>query len=481
MVPYLDARPQAQAPDVDDFEDPQRWDPEMDLTKCTDIAGLLHIIHNAGRGLETKLEHYSDSYLRLQKLSNMLRHAETKLRLKTTCFNTSVGEELFTSSGLQRFRAQCYTDRWTTVADCVIHMSKDLKAALDWGWSLTSYRFGDSSALPSEEDHADYLSRLDLIDDALVNRYWWSYWNMLQKLAGILVEATAWAESCPCHSDLLRDIRSGAYDDGKGGVGRGSLADIARAALKCPLRGRRCAELASGDFQTFIDKLCNQQAGLILLDMDSSLTDDQKMMIMRDFERGRQHLITQFTIKLSNWAEGRWHMHGMAHHDPVKAYACYLKTLDSTDDHPLLLELRDKDLEEERKLFERVKGCLASELTPRQCVKLRVMIARCRLAPSAERKGERPHAVVHKDMKRCPNHSCALVSLANTFPEISQFVTKDSLNLMSFAKTMQQVRHGRDACRKLGFADHPGSKAVSKGRGPLHFTVIYRADAWSKC
>ena len=302
---------------------------------------------------------------------------------------------------------------------------------------------------------------------------------MLQNLSMILIEATAWAESCPCHGDLLREIRSGDYDNGMGGKGSGTLAKVLREAQECPLRGRRCAELAAGDFQTFIDKLFKQQASLILLDMDTSLTDSQMMMIMQDFERGRQHLITQFTLKLSNWEEGHWHMYGIAHFNPQKAFACFTKALNSSDDHPLLLELRSKDLEEDRALFEQVKGCLDVEHT--QAQKLRALIARLRLAPSAERPGERLHAVIHKEVKRCPNHSCALVSLANRFPEISEFIKADPQNLINFAKTMQQIRTGRAACCSLGFSDHPhGMKAAHNGRDPVRNEIIYRSDAYSK-
>ena len=478
MVPYIDAAPPAQAPDADDFEDlPPLWDPEVDLGGCTEIPGLLHIIHNAGRGLEKKLLEYGDSYLRLQKVSNMLRKAESKQRLQSTCFNTSVGEELFAAS-IKRFSAQCYNDRWTTVADCVMKMSAEVKSALDWGWSLRSYRFGVSSELPTDESHEDFASRLDLIDDALVNRFWWSYWNMLQRLAHILVETTAWAESCPCHGNLRQDIRS--HSDDKGESGTGSLANITREALQCPLRGRRCAELAAGDFQSFIDMLFKQQACLLLLEMDPSLNDGERMRNMKDFERGRQHLITQFTVKLSHWEEGHWHMHGMAHHDQVKAYACYLKSRDSTDDHPLLAHLRDERLEEDRKFYEYFKG-LHDELSEAKCAKIRILIAKMRLTPSAERPGERLHAVVHKEAMRAPHNSIAAISLTNRFPAISQFVTAHPENLVKFAKTVQQLRHGRECARRLGFQNHPLSAAASKdARHPVHYEVVYRADTWSK-
>ena len=178
---------------------------------------------------------------------------------------------------------------------------------------------------------------------------------MLQALARILVEANAWAESCPCHSGLLQDIHSEDYD-------KGVYLKVVRDCLSCPLRGRRCAELAAGDFQMFVDKLFKQQASLILLDMHPSLAESEIMLIMQDFERGRQHLITQLVMKLSNWEEGHWHLYGIAHHNHEKAFACYQKALKSSDNHELLLHLCSQELEEDRLLFEQVQGRLDPEL-----------------------------------------------------------------------------------------------------------------------
>ena len=55
-------------------------------------------------------------------------------------------------------------------------------------------------------------------------------------LTGVLERMSAWVESCPCHSPSLADLL---------GLGHEGYehARESNAALKCPLRARRAAEV----------------------------------------------------------------------------------------------------------------------------------------------------------------------------------------------------------------------------------------------
>mgnify|MGYP003336612714 CR=1 FL=1 len=136
-------------------------------------------------------------------------------------------------------------------------------------------------------------------------------------------------------------------------------------------------------------------------------------------------------------------------------------------------------LREDRELSESVEGRI-DDLAPHQAHELRSIIARLRLAPSAARAGERMHAVAHKEVKRCPHYFEALVSLANRHPEISKYIKDDPDNLMTVAKPLQKIRHGRDACRLLGVSEHPEGKAATSSCDAVHFEIFYRADSCSK-
>ena len=177
---------------VDAPAPPPPADPMTDLSACSDVPGLLHIVHNAGRGLEDQLQHYTEATKRLQVVSKLLRRNETSTRLKTTCFNSAIGEHLWTSSGLDKFSGKCYSDRWGTVACCVVQVTSDMERALEHAWSLEKYRFGRTD--PVREEDSDHSSQIGLVDDTLSAAYWWCYWKMLKSVAKVLKEALEWAE-----------------------------------------------------------------------------------------------------------------------------------------------------------------------------------------------------------------------------------------------------------------------------------------------
>jgi hypothetical protein len=142
------------------------------------------------------------------------------------------------------FDGHCHEERWGTVAACHLKLTDDVEAALRWGWDAGKYLSGRNEHLAMDQaQHLDQdntrESRLDIVDSTIRDPFWWSYWRMMRHIARTLHELLVWAESCACHYELLH--RSSVEDDG-----RVSPA-VRREAERCPLRGLRCPEVASGD------------------------------------------------------------------------------------------------------------------------------------------------------------------------------------------------------------------------------------------
>ena len=83
---------------------------------------------------------------------------------------------------------------------------------------------------------------------------------MLKRVANILKEALEWTEGCACHDKVRHDICTGEHYGGLKVKGNSPLARARKDIVRCPIRGRRCPELAVGDFDVFIVKLFGEQA-----------------------------------------------------------------------------------------------------------------------------------------------------------------------------------------------------------------------------
>ena len=457
---------------------PPPRDPVIDLSRNTDVPGMLHIVHNAGRGLETQLRNYQDATKRLQVVANLLRRPESSSRLETTCFDSDIGTHLWSSSGLGKFGGSCYPERWGTVACCLTQLTSDMQQALEWGWDLQKYRFGQAGAV--QENDSEFSSQLGLVDETLSSPYWLAYWGMLKRIAKVLKAALEWCEGCRCHDELVRAIRSGDHDDGKRGQQDSPLRWILKAALGCCCRGRRCPELAAGDFDVFTTMLFDEEASVLVLELGrKNLDDSERTSIMMDFERARQHLMGTFTLKLHHWKEAHFQAFGIAHCDKTKALRCYFNAIRSASRHPLLQELRSDAFAEDRAVYEEARGGQLS-LLGAEAPLLKCLMAKLRASPSAERPAEGLHAIVSRDIKRCPNHTTALVSLSNRFRQLTPQVSS-AADLAGFARLLQAVPSGREAVKALGLQHHPYSVEKRKHkRDPGHFDVVYHADPYSK-
>ena len=229
-----------------------------------------------------------------------------------------------------------------------------------------------------------------------------------------------------------------------------------------------------------ISDLYKQEAALLYLDLPTTLLDEQRLAIVSDFEKSRQHLLSTFILKLAHWQECPYTVFGVAHYQASKAMRCYQLAMASNCTHELVMELKSSELAEERVLFE-MNGGMLSHKHFHDAPRFRAFLARLRLAPSAERRAEGLHAVVNRTVKRCPHHGDALVSLANRYPAMRSWIAESRLNLELFAATLKLLPDGRAACNALGFGSHPASVAAKQDRRDItHWQVIYHSDSISK-
>ena len=451
----------------------------VDVTGSLEVSGLLHIIQNAGKGLGAVLEHYDEAVHRLSKLAALLKQKETKDRLFETCFGTTVGRALWSS--IAGFDGECYVERWGTVANCVLQVTDELEAAIRWGWDMDKYFGGSGSYVPLDKDQ--YLgkdnphdSRIDLVDDTINSTFWWAYWRMLRAKSRLLSDLIVWAESCACHYDLLHAGKSepDATDD--------LPKEIRKVAETCPLRGLRCAEMATGDFLELVFRLYDLRTVMMLKQIPSDVSEAKRLTIVSEYEKGRAYLVTTFTLKTTHFQHPPFCAFGMAHYCEKKALASYNKTKQSDHPHPMVMQLKDDELQQECAQFEELGGSFMDpDLDHTAMSGLRSWIAKRRLAFSAERPVEAEHAKTKRDVDRAPNHSDPFVSISHRLTPLLDHIKASKNNFEAFANLVDTIKNGRFACAKLGLQDHPRSiQHYRRGRHPEHFNVVYHADTWTK-
>ena len=147
-------------------------------------------------------------------------------RLLSTCYQDRVGQAL--APDIKDFSSFVYDKRCGTVSHCMLNILR-CEAALRQRWNLKTCLSGSNIAndghdLAGTVETRDSLN-LSAIDEAISLPFWWQY---LRLRAAIAIG--------PCCKRTISD----------------KLKTLWKS---CPLRGRRCADLACGKFWGHVQRL----------------------------------------------------------------------------------------------------------------------------------------------------------------------------------------------------------------------------------
>ena len=176
----------------------------------------------------------------------------------------------------------------------------ELEKPLRRYWDMHKYlRIEQAQGTHAEADEAK--SQLKAVDECIDSSTFWARILTLNELGTLVRKCFHWAETCPCHGHLDRSLYP---------------ADVVQQWDKCPLRGCRLPELASGCFfKNFADLYNTTVAQLYLKVSEDGISDACRAECMREFENGRVHLIFVFTLKLAAFQEAPLHLFAIGHYD----------------------------------------------------------------------------------------------------------------------------------------------------------------------
>lgn len=470
--------------DMDLFMDDDELEPDfpggdgvVSFDSVFEGPDMMHIIHNATNYLEDVVDCYAPTIAALKSICSLLSGRESKQQLIEMCFQS--GPAIAYHDEIRKFTITVHEKRWNTIASAIEEVNK-LEPALKSHWNLAQFLGKEKSntddftdngvptARPGEtESSPEYGVNLRVVDDALSSDFFWGSLKVLLQVAVVQRQAVRFVNGCVCHSDML-------HADDK---------TAEKLSETCPLRGRRCAELASGEFFDLVQSLFQARATTLELQLPRGLADDEVMQLMKDFEVARQHLVSTvstYVLKLGFWTQAPHVLAGLAHWDPRVRAHCLRKCLNSDSSHPKIQFIRNNMAAVHAFLASGGAWFESEVLDP-----LRVIACEMRLMFTSAWRVEGQHARTKKASQHAPHHSAAYTSLSHRLPEIRAHLRACPESASQLADLMGRVSNGRAAAQQLGFRDDLLMKCgwinpktfVKKKVG---FSVIYHDDPHCK-
>ena len=275
---FADAEPQGEFEDPEYFAGQARCNEE----ECANLEGalegpdLMHVIHNCTKGLSSVMELYEDFVQGLKVVAKFLSEKETKQQLLATCFSAVPG--IAWRDSIAEYHGKVHEERWGTIAHAVRRVSS-LKVALRTCWDLQKFTAGGPVRSRPGQDQAAFGHHLEAIDECINSDMWWGVMHVFREIALVQIHVSDWGNSCPCHGYLSKEDVA---------------ADVSQLWNARPLRGRRAAEVAAGDFFDLLSNLFTQAATRVESGLPPQLSPQQVRSVMKDFEAARSHIMTPF-------------------------------------------------------------------------------------------------------------------------------------------------------------------------------------------
>ncbi|CAE7253113.1 unnamed protein product [Symbiodinium necroappetens] len=431
-----------------------RPDPAQPLNPVSAASGP------AGRLMTCTFNNCKDMLL-LQSFASLTAE-ETKQQLLTGCFSQGDAHAFYNQ--IAAVSHTVHEKRWNTIATA-IELAADLEVALRAGWDLDDFMRGRKPPSSRQEDTSPAVAfgvNLQQVDEAIHSDFFWASIKVFLEVARVQRQAVRFVTSCPCHYGLSRT-----------GVDQAVLDKWD----SCPMRGRRCPEICGGDFFAMMQE--TMQAGSVSLEMQlpRSLSQEEKLKLLRDFELSRQMLLTTYVVKLSFWSQAPFAVVGIAHHDPAIRMKSCVTCLQLKSDHPKI-QLLQKHEDVVRAFL--VAGCLWDETGAFNVLK--ELAAEVRLFFSTAWRVEGQHAKTRRAVDHAPCRSAAFVSFLHRKLEFAAHLRAHPEAAVEVAELMGRALNGVAAAKALGFSVAAMEKSAwfNWGKQKSSFRYIYHDDPYLK-
>lgn len=208
---------------------------------------------------------------------------------------------------------------------------------------------------------------------------------------------------------------------------------------------------------------------LLALPCVAILSEEERAIVIGDFQRARQHLLLVFTLKFSHWRQLPWVIMGAAHPDLATARSCarralslYATAAPAVRAHPAVRMLCAPG----SLLFQDMANFANGIVDWVHVPALLAKIAPYRFVPIAERWVEALHASAKKMRLPSPHYSPVHLAWKSIQTRIRRLLAAQAGGaLIAFAKHALAARNPRLALIRMGFWRHPGVQAKLRSQG----------------
>ena len=429
----------------------------LEFDKMLLIPGQAHIVHNIANSLEQAMPSYERRFPELQATCALCRARRHRPRLQQTCFSSALGQVIW-KEAFGGFTGNPRKQRFATTAFAVPCVRK-VEHALRTYWDMDAFLSGRPGAATAKrrragktqdddegEGGADSVVFAQTVNAAITSHMFWAWLIVFENLCDFIRTSMVFVNSCPCHVDLVLALRE---------AGVNANPDLWKLCEDCPLKGRMGSHLATGRLLAVLERTQTRTLGCVLAEMPETLTDEERMELVKEYSGGASALKFLTVIKEQHWTQMPYTIFATTSTNRPLMVAALKKLVESDCQHP---SVRVFQVDPVRSQALRVINDDAEVVNADGAVpgmqELAVVMAKAHFAWSLEVLGEGEHARTRADTRHAAHYGESFISFGKRWHEIRDFLGTSKEHTYMFAQAMVPFMR-RGWMTHLGLQHHP--------------------------
>ena len=256
--------------------------------ECLHIPGTFHLLENIQKRILNTMQTWEEIRPLMESLCHCFHYNHVRERIVLGCLtgHRLAWRDLF-SSGPPLFEGGRVWGVTVAITDWLL-LRKDVIVDA-WQEDRVQFR-RQAGQNPAEPAHGggsggDNDKHVQKATEAIGKLLFWATIELVSILSEVIGHLESWTQGCSCHP-----------------AQHCQAASLKKLKHQCPMRGRRCPELATGEVRRFVLRILAVAAAKLTRHV-GALTRQQSQRMLQDFEAGKALLLAEWELRASCFLE----------------------------------------------------------------------------------------------------------------------------------------------------------------------------------
>ena len=265
----------------------------LSTKQCLHIPGTFHLLENIQKRILGTMQTWDEVRPLMESMCHCFHYNHVRERFISGCLtgHRQAWRDLFTSGpplfeGGRVWGVTVEITEWLLVRkDAIIDSWQEDRVQFRQNAAAAAQDQAQAQPVQGGRDGADNDKHVRKATEAIGKPLFWATMELVSILSEVIGHLESWTQGCSCHDS--RHCQT---------------PGLRKLKQQCPMRGRRCPELAVGEVGRFVRRILAVGAAKLTRHV-GVLTQQQRQRMLQDFDAGKALLLAEWELRASCFLE----------------------------------------------------------------------------------------------------------------------------------------------------------------------------------